>query len=332
MQSLIRIVIVVLFLAAIAAFTFSYTVRFTESAVTTTFGRAGDGAIQDEPGLKFKWPYPIQSVTKYDQRLRLLQAKSATQQTADDSQIVVEAFATWRVSDPLKFYQRFSNAGQRSADHFRQAQENLAARLTSAMGETSKFRLSELFTAEQNASQLPQLEDRMFAAISASTDGAPSLTEYGVEVTSVGINRIELPAETTTKVIERMGANRDRLAQELESQGTARATAIEAQAQADAEKIRRFADRRASEIRARGEREAAEFLAQMNENVELAVFLQNLELMREAMAKRFTFIMSEDDFGFSLFNPRAIAESEGLPSLGGDPVESEQASIEGGRP
>ncbi len=39
-------------------------------------------------------PYLIQSVTKYDTRLRILQARSETQQTADDRQIIVEAFCT----------------------------------------------------------------------------------------------------------------------------------------------------------------------------------------------------------------------------------------------
>ena len=132
----------------------------------------------------------------------------------------------------------------------------------------------------------------------------------------MGINRVVLPAGTTQDVIKRMGTNRDRLAAELESQGTARATAIQAQAQADAEKIRNFAARRAAEIRARGEFEAQEFLAQQNVNAELAVFLQNLELMREAMAKRFTLVMSMDDYGFGLFDPAAVSSIDGIPSAG----------------
>ena len=326
MQSLIRIVVVVLFLAAIAAFTFSYTVRFTESAVVTTFGRAGDGAIQTEPGLKFKLPYPIQSVTKYDRRLRLLQTKSATQQIADNSQIVVEAFATWRVSDPLRFFQRFSNAGQRSVDHFRDAEEILRARLTSSLGEVSKYTLNDLFTAQVGASKLPELEDRVFASLSAAPDGDEGLAEYGVEVTSVGINRVVLPEATTSNVIERMGANRDRLAQELESQGTARATAILAQADADANKIRNFAQRRAAEIQARGEFEAQEYLAQQNANVELAVFLQNLEFMEEAMSKRFTLVLSMNDYGFGLFSPDALSTGSLIPPSGQLLLGGDQAS------
>src|SRR5688500_4082532 len=124
----------------------TYTVRFTENAVLTTFGKAGENAQKTQPGLKFKWPDPIQSVTKYDTRSGFRQTQSETQQTADSRQLVVEAFCTWKVADPLLFFQRFSNAGDRSADHYRKAEEVLRGSLRSAMGETSKYRMDELFT------------------------------------------------------------------------------------------------------------------------------------------------------------------------------------------
>lgn len=327
MQKYLRPVLAVLFVLAIVAFAFSYTVRFTEKAVVTTFGRAGEDAVVSEPGLKFKWPFPIQSVTKYDTRVRVLQTRSQTQQTADDSQIIIEAFATWRVSNPLAFFQRFSNAGGRAEDHYAAAEEILRTTLRSALGETSKFRLDQLFNPDPARSRLAELEGRIFAllaTIQAETiqaesgegetgegggGGGRGLSDYGIEVTMVGINRIVLPEDTTNKVIERMGANRDRLAQELESQGTARATAIRAKAEADARKIRAFAERRAAEIRAKGEEEAAEFLAQQAVDPDLAIFLQNISMLREAMAKRFTLVLSASDFGMGLFSPTAL---EGL--------------------
>lgn len=315
MQKYLRPVLAVLFVLAIVAFAFSYTVRFTEKAVVTTFGRAGEDAVVSEPGLKFKWPFPIQSVTKYDTRVRVLQTRSQTQQTADDSQIIVEAFATWRVSNPLAFFQRFSNAGGRAEDHYTAAEEILRTTLRSALGETSKFRLDQLFNPDPSRSRLAELEGRIFALLATiraeagETGGGRGLSDYGIEVTMVGINRIVLPEDTTNKVIERMGANRDRLAQELESQGTARATAIRAKAEADARKIRAFAERRAAEIRAKGEDEAAEFLAQQAADPELAIFLQNVAMLREAMAKRFTLVLSASDFGMGLFSPTVL---EGL--------------------
>ncbi|HHN79153.1 MAG TPA: hypothetical protein ENK11_10855, partial [Phycisphaerales bacterium] len=272
-----------------------------------------ENAVVSTPGLKFKWPYPIQSVTKYDTQVRVLQTQSQTQQTADDAQIIVEAFAAWRVSDPLAFFQRFSNAGGRAEDHFAQAEDILRTSLRSALGETSKYRLDELFNADLSENKLGELEGRIHDLLTHGGNKGDQqqggLSEYGIEVALVGINRVLLPEDTTKEVIKRMGANRDRLAQELESQGAARATAIRAKAEADARKIRAFAERRAAEIRAKGEAEASVYLKQQSSNPELAVFLQNVEMMRKAMAKRFTLVLSASDFGMGLFSPSAL---EGL--------------------
>ena len=322
MQKLLRPLLAVLFVAAVIAFAFSYTVRFTESAVVTTFGRAGENAVLTEPGLKFKWPYPIQSVTKYDKRLRVLQTRSQTQQTAEDSQVIVEAFATWRVSNPLVFFQRFSNAGTQAEDHFAQAEDILRTTLRSSMGEISKYRLDELFSDDAGRSKFAELEQRVFEEVlgGAGIDSDQGLSDYGIEVAMVGINRVVLPENTTSKVIDRMGSVRSNLAGSLESQGDARANAIRARADADADKIRAFADRRAAEIRAKGEFEAAEYLAQQASEPELAIFLQNIAMMREAMAKRFTLVLSASDFGLGLFSPSALdrlnigALPGGLPS------------------
>ena len=309
MYKVIRPVIVVLFLLAIAAFTLTYTVRFTETAVLTRFGN--HVKTTTEPGLQFKLPYPIHSVTKYDKRLRVLQTRSSTQQMADNSQVIIEAFATWRVADPLVFFQRFSNAGDRSALHYTAAEDILRSSLMSALSETSNYRIDELFTAEPGGTKLPELEEMILGRLVSGEGGAGSgsrLAEYGIEVTRVGINRVLLPESTSGEVIKRMGAGRDRLKQDLESQGQAEATAIRAQAQAAADKIRSFAQRRAAEIRAKGELEAAEYLAAQDQAPDLAVFLQNIELMKDAMAKKFTLVLSASDYGLGIFSPSAMDE------------------------
>src|ERR1043165_1762196 len=107
------------FLIALLAFTVTYTVRFTEAAVVTTFGKADQSDVHAKPGLGVKWPYPIQSVTTYDTRVRVVTSKFEQMATADARQVVVETFCTWRVKDPLVFFQKFSNAGDRAEDHFR---------------------------------------------------------------------------------------------------------------------------------------------------------------------------------------------------------------------
>ncbi len=318
MRAIILIVGVVFALAMLSR-AMTYTVRFTEAAVLTTFGSAGAGAEKTVPGLKFKWPDPIQSVTKYDTRARFLQTQSQTQQTADSKQIVVESFCTWRVKNPLKFFQRFSNAGDHASDHYHKAEEVLRGNLRSALGEVSKFQLKELFTTDAKAGKLADLENQILAAIKTASAGQASVDDYGVEIVTVGVNRVVLPEETTKAVFESMKSERKTLIADLESRGNSAAEAIRSAAEANAKRIEDFANGLAAEIRKKGDEEALPYVMQMREAPELAIFLKNMELIRESLAKRITLIFSTSMPGMELFSPGAMSSprSSGVPGVKG---------------
>ncbi|MDX2131945.1 MAG: protease modulator HflC [Planctomycetota bacterium] len=318
MRTFIRFLVAGVFLLALFAFACTYTVRFTEAGVLTMFGRAGEDAVKREPGLYFKWPYPIESVTKYDTRVRTLTLKLETQQTADAKQVAVEAFCSWRVNDPLKFFRKFSNAGERPEDHYRKAEDSLSTAMRSALGVVSKYTMDDLFTTGAEGSQLSELEAQILAGLRSPEDKSNvDLSELGVEVASVGLMRVVLPEETTKAVFERMKGSRDRLAKEIESRGEAEAQAIRAKAESDAKKIREFAQSLANELRARGEREATPFYAMMSERPELAVFLSATDYLRSSTAKRTTLVVSEEVPGLNLLFPSAsrAAQAGTIPSV-----------------
>lgn len=306
MKHLAVLILAAIVVLALVAYASTYTVRFTETAVLTTFGKAEEGAVKTEPGLKFKVPYPVQNVTKYDKRVRILNTTSETQQTADNRQVIVESFCIWRVADPLKFFQRFSPAGERAEEHFKKAEDALRAALRSAVGATSRFRMDELFTADAAGTKLPELEKAIQTLVTNKEAGGASLVDYGVEVVDVGISRVRLPEDTTREVFNAMGAQRDQLASDLTAQGAAVAQSIRSRAESDAQRIRAFAERRAQEIRTVGDREAAEFLRQMNANPELAVFLKNMELLRDTISKRTTIVLPSSMPGVTLVAPDAL--------------------------
>ena len=331
MQRLPTILTALIVVVSISLFMVTYTTQFNEVSVLTTFGgvrgESGQGsdadspskAIKSEPGLYFKLPF-AQNVITYDKRGRFIQTRSTTVQTADSSQIILEVFAMWRVEDPLTFLRRFNNAGVSEDDHYEAAESELKSMLATAIGETSKYTVSDLFSTEAGSSKIPELEARILESVqaqvrtqissSAETDAASGTASagLGIAVDLVGVNRILLSKDTTGKVMERMAASRRRLAQELKQQGEAEATAITSQAEADAKKILAFTERLASQIRASGIREAAVYLEEQNQQPELAVFLRNLEMMRGTLAQRMTLIMSEDDFGFRVFSPDFVSE------------------------
>lgn len=331
MRSVFLFAVTALIVLGFLAYWSTYTVRFTEVAVVTTFGKADDGSIVnrdgDQAGIHPKWPYPIQSVTRYDTRVRIVQTRSETQLTADDRQIIVESFLTWRVDNPLVFYQRFSNAGPEARDHFREADRTLNSLLRSAMSEVSTYRLGELFAPEAQASRLDDLEGAILARLTRG-EGADALrlADYGIEPVLVGINRVVLPEETTREVFERMKATREKIAAEAQSQGEARAQTIRNEADSAARRIIAFAERRAQEIRVAGDREAARWLAYFQEEPELAVFLKNVELLRNGLGRRATLVLPADMPGMELFDPSRMGDAARPPA-----VEPERAAEEGVR-
>jgi membrane protease subunit HflC len=301
------LILATLFVLALLSFTMFYTVRFTEAAVLTTFGKAGENAVKHEAGINFKLPYPIQSVTTYDTRLRVLPMKLETQLTADSRQITVEGFVTWRVKDPLKFFQRFSNAGERAEDHYAAAQTALQANFRSSLGLVGRYRMDELFTEKPEGSKLPQLEQLILDGFRQASDKSGlSLADYGIEASSVGISRVVLPESTTAAVFEAMKSRRDVYAKETQSQGEAQAAAIKSRAEQDAKRILAFAERRAAEIRELGERESAPFLAQMSANPELAVFLKQMEFVGTLVSKRTTVVLPTSLPGVDALSPEYL--------------------------
>ncbi len=316
MRNSVLMIVAGLVLLALLSFSMAFTVRFTESAVKTTFGSAGPNDVITQPGLRFKWPYPIQSVTRYDTRLRVLQVKLEQVQTADNRQIAVEAYCTWRVKDPLKFFQKFSNVGDRAEDHYKEAEKPLSGNLRQAVGLVSRFTLGELFSVGQTDTKMADLEQQMLNSFRASvveeggsdTSGAKGglLAAYGIEVVDLGITRVLLPEETTKSVFDRMKATREGDAKAIESQGLAQAQAIRSKAKADADRITAFAERLAQDIRVQGDLAAAPYLAAQNEHADLAVFLRSIRFMEEVKSSSFTLVFSGDTPGMGIFDPGVL--------------------------
>ncbi|MEN0020027.1 MAG: SPFH domain-containing protein [Planctomycetota bacterium] len=325
-QSVIRWGALGVILLVLVAVMVSYSVRFTEQAVVATFGRATPDSVVNDAGIKLKWPYPVQTVTKYDTRTRVLETQLEAQQTADDRQIIVEAFLFWRVNEPLSFYQRFSNAGRRASDHYTSAERVLNQRLRSALSEIGNFGLDELFTADAADSRMDELEQEVLAALAGGEEGE-RLADYGVEAAFVGISQIKLSAETTAPIVNRMIENRDRIAKEIEAEGNADAAAIRAKAESDAQRILAFTEQRAQQIRAQGDKEATEYISQMNELPELAMFLTEINLLREAYTQGMTVVVPSSLPGLQTFQPdflNGLAPGEIPTSFvvrGGEPAE-----------
>ncbi len=264
---------------------FLYQVRYDQVAVRTTFDKAEEASVQDSPGLKWRWPWPVNKVTLYPRRLQLLEDKIEELQTADGKSVIVRTYLTWRIVDPLKFYITLKDPSE--------AARKLSSRLREVRGLISGHRFDELVNLDRSKLKLDQIEGDAVTML----DQAMKEAGYGIKVESVGIHKIILPESTTEKVFETMIASRERLAENALQEGQAQASAIRSEATSARDRIVAFAERRAQAIRAQGDREASVQYQSFAKNEEFAIFLRKVEALKKMLDHNTTFVLSAESLG-----------------------------------
>ena len=131
--------------AVLLSHMFLYQVRYDQVAVRTTFDKADETSVQDTPGLKWRWPWPINKVTLYPKRLPLLEDKIEELQTSDGKSVIVRTYLTWRIADPLKFYITLKDPSE--------AARQLSSRLREVRGLISGYRFDELVNESATTAQ-----------------------------------------------------------------------------------------------------------------------------------------------------------------------------------
>lgn len=280
---------------------FLYQVRYDQVAVRTTFDKADESSVQETPGLKWRWPWPINKVSLYSKRLQVLEDKIEELQTADGKSVIVRTYLTWRIAEPLDFYITLKEPAE--------ANRQLSSRLREIRGLISSYDFDELVNVDRDRIKLADIEQRATTAL----DEALRQAGYGIKVESVGIHKIILPESTTQKVFDTMIASRERLAENALQEGQAQASAIRSEATSARERILAFAERKAQAIRSEGDREAAVQYENFAQNEEFAIFLRKIEALKKMLDHNTTFVLSADSLGIlDWFNkdPAAAAKPQ----------------------
>ena len=257
-----------------------FQVDTTEYAIVTQFGEPVRAITQ--PGLYVKWPDPIQSVIRLDRRVQLYNFSQAEFLTQDKKNILVEAYATWQVDDPIQFFKSVRDPAG--------ANTRLADILASELGVTlSQYELTNLVTTEAETMQLPAMTAQATQQVAEAT--AP----YGFGVTDVRLKMLNFPEANRQSVFQRMRAERERIARQLRSEGTEEATKIRAEADATRTTTLSEAQREAESIRGEGEAEAIRIYAEaFGQAPEFYQFLRTLEAYDKVINPGTTLILPAD--------------------------------------
>src|SRR5438874_12120789 len=223
---------------------FAFQVRTTEVAVVTTFGKP-TRPIR-EPGLKFKWPPPVQYVHKFDQRIRNFESKFEQVLTSDGYSLLITVYAGWKIDDPQIFFPRFSGSTAR-------AEESLEGLVRNAYsGVVGKHPFSEFISTDEKQLKFVEIEQEMLQRIQADVQA----NHYGLEVKFLGIKKLGLPESVTELVFDRMRSERSLLEGKIRDEGTRLAEEIRSRANLESARMLADADAEATRIRGLGQSKA----------------------------------------------------------------------------
>jgi len=339
MKHVITLVVAVLVIGVLAAYMVTFTVRYDEVAVRKTFERVDQNSLIRDPGLHFRWPWPIQKVETYSTRLQVLEESLEQVATKDDRTVVVRVFVVWRIEDPYQFAKTVeggvAGAERRLRPMVRDAVGVISGKDGNTAGGGTGWAWEDLVNRNPDEVELDAIEAAMADRLRAKlADIDPS---YGIAVERVGIRRLVLPGTITEKVAERMVKAQESAASIIEEEARGNAETIRSEAESARQRILAWAEKRAKRIRAEGDRAAAIGLRPLQENQDFATYLREIETLKSMMAQSPQMILRFDDWrplqmlrygpvavegddGKFRIVPRNEAEEQGLtPASPGDP-------------
>jgi membrane protease subunit HflC len=227
--------------ALVIAYGSLFTVHQTEQALVVRLGEPIRAIT--EPGLNFKIPL-LDSVIYVDKRILDLENPAQEVISSDQKRLVVDAFARYKVKDPLKFYQTIG------------AIEGANARLSTLLNSALRRVLGESTTTDivrdKRAPLMAMVRDQL----------ETEAQSFGISVVDVRIRRANLPEQNSQAVYQRMQTERQREAAEFRAQGSQHSQEIRAKADRDVTVLIAEAQSKGEQMRGEGDAERNRIFAE----------------------------------------------------------------------
>ena len=199
-------------LIAVVVFQSLFIVQEISQAIVLQFG--DPKKIVTKAGLNFKLPF-IQNVVYLDKRILNLDNDPEEVIAADQKRLIVDAFARFKIVDPLKFYISVGNE--------RVARSRLSTIINS--------RIRGVLGTQELATLLSTDRARQMQIIQSQVN--EEAQNFGIEIVDVRIKRADLPPANSDAIYKRMQTEREREAKEFRAQGAEIAQKIRSTADKD---------------------------------------------------------------------------------------------------
>jgi len=296
---------IVVFGLALLATESLYVVDETEQVVLTQFGKPVGEPIT-EPGLKIKRPF-IQTVNRFDKRFCEWDGERNQLPTRDKRFIFVDTYARWRISDPLKFFQRLRDergAQSRLDDILDGETRNVIARhdlievvRTSVRDfavddEESGGLVEDVNEGARESGDFKISSGRVELAAEVLIASQGRTADLGIEILDFQFKRINYVEAVQAEVYTRMISERKRIAEQFRSEGIGEAARINGEKEWELARITSEAFRRTEEIRGDADAQAARVYAEAyNEAPELYAFLKSMETYQATVDDQTTLVL-----------------------------------------
>jgi modulator of FtsH protease HflC len=261
-----------------------FVVDLTQSAIVVQLGKPVRSIT--EPGLQWKVPF-IQDVTYFDKRLLDYDSGAQDVITKDKKTLLIDNFAKWRITDPLKVYQAFQT--QRSA--YKRLDDIIYSELRVEVG---RHDLSEIVSKTRS--------DIMAIVTKRGNEKAAA---YGIEIIDVRIKRADLPEQNEKAVFARMQAEREREAKQYRAEGAEEAQKIRSDAEKDREILLADAYKTAEELRGEGDAKAfKQYADAYRQDPKFFEFTRSMEAYKKTFNGRSTLILTPDSEFFKYLRQR----------------------------
>jgi membrane protease subunit HflC len=290
---------IIVALAAVALYLSIFIVNPAQQALVLQFGEIR--RAEQEPGLKFKIPF-VQNVVYFDKRVLDLNMPLIEPILSDKKRLVVDAFARYRITDPVLFYQTVNNIGE--------ANQRLSTFLQSSLRSVLARATFVQMVRDDRSGLMDQIRQ----------DVASRAAPIGIEVVDVKIRRADLPQTNSDAVFRRMQTERQREATEIRAQGAEQAQRIRSRAERDSTVIVAEAKRDAEVIRGDGDAERNRIFADAyTRDPEFFSFYRSMQAYAEGLkAGDTSMVLSPTSEFFRYFRDPSGTPRAPAPAASGD--------------
>jgi len=281
----------VIVVAGFAIYLSLFVVKEINQAIVLQFGDPKKVIV--EPGLQFKIPF-IQNVVFLDRRILNLDAPPEEVIASDQKRLIVDAYARFKIVDPLKFY--ISVGDERVARS--RLSTIINSRIRSVLGKQSLATL----LSEDRTKQMAIIQEGV--NIEAQN--------FGIQIIDVRIKRADLPQANSEAIFKRMQTEREREAKEFRAKGAEMAVTITSTADKEVTVILANAKKQSEIMKGEGDGQRNRIFANaFGKDPEFFAFYRAMQAYEKALIGGDTsLILSPDSDFFKFFGDTGVIKKQ----------------------